>query len=214
VHALNLGSPCTVRRRCFTCPPRQPRNAELTPASCENARHSHELSANLAGAARYVLKHVPHSFSHALDLEQLHACQKASGDKAAIGLAIGDRVHCKLARGARGSVEIYRRAERYITVTGDQLGTCYTLTTIDDAIDALAPRLTATQLIIEAEEARQLAMRIKQPGAAIAAVTCRAKLAGHWKEHTVLTGKDGAAAVLEVIWPGMPVCPDANPAST
>jgi hypothetical protein len=59
----------------------------------------------------------------------------------------------------------------------------------------------------------QLAMRIRQPGAAIAAVTCRAKLAGHWKERAELTGKDGGAAVLEVLWPGMPQA-KASPAST
>jgi hypothetical protein len=78
----------------------------------------------------------------------------------------------------------------------------------------LAAELSCTQLIVEAEEARKLAMEIKQPGAAIAAVTCRAKLAGHWKEPAAeLTGKDGGAAGLEVIWPGMPQA-KASPAST
>jgi hypothetical protein len=77
----------------------------------------------------------------------------------------------------------------------------------------MAAELSCTQLIVEAEEARRLAMRIHQPGAAIAAVTCRAKLAGHWKERAELTGKDGAAAVLEVIWPGMPQAEASQPST-
>jgi hypothetical protein len=56
-----------------------------------------------------------------------------------IGRATGPRVHCKFACG-NGSVEVYRRAERYITITGQQVGRCARLPFIDDLIDDLATR--------------------------------------------------------------------------
>ncbi len=53
-----------------------------------------------------------------------------------IGTASGDPVHRRFAFGP-GHVEIYRKAERYITVTGQQIGRCNRLTNIDSLIEEL-----------------------------------------------------------------------------
>jgi hypothetical protein len=53
-----------------------------------------------------------------------------------IGTAKGDPVHTNWRIG-RGRIEIFRDAQRYITVTGDQLGDCDRLSNIDDLIDDL-----------------------------------------------------------------------------
>jgi hypothetical protein len=42
--------------------------------------------------------------------------------------------------------------------------------------------LTVESLIVETEEARVLAMVLKQPGAAVSAIIAKAKLAGKWVE--------------------------------
>jgi hypothetical protein len=53
-----------------------------------------------------------------------------------IGRAHGEKVHCKVPmRG--GQVEVYRDCERYICITGDELGACARLRLIDDLIDEL-----------------------------------------------------------------------------
>jgi hypothetical protein len=54
-----------------------------------------------------------------------------------IGYADGGEVHGHRKMG-RGKVEIYRDADRYITVTGDQVGDCKRLKNIDALIDELA----------------------------------------------------------------------------
>jgi hypothetical protein len=53
-----------------------------------------------------------------------------------IGTANGDPVHTNWKMGG-GRIEIFRDAQRYITVTGDQLGDCDRLSNIDDLIDDL-----------------------------------------------------------------------------
>jgi hypothetical protein len=57
-----------------------------------------------------------------------------------LGYATGRRVHRKLQRDNGGRLEIFRDAEQYITVSGDELepGRCRKLTNIDALIDALA----------------------------------------------------------------------------
>jgi hypothetical protein len=55
-----------------------------------------------------------------------------------IGHAVGGPIHRHRKMG-RGKVEVYRDAERYITVTGNQVGDCKRLKNIDELIDALVP---------------------------------------------------------------------------
>jgi P4 family phage/plasmid primase-like protien len=52
-----------------------------------------------------------------------------------IGLVDGGQLHKKLNTADGGSVELYRHAERYITVTGLQSGSCTELQDIDELID-------------------------------------------------------------------------------
>lgn len=62
-------------------------------------------------------------------------------------------------------------------------------------IGAYCAAITAECLIIEAEEARLLAMHDGLPTAAISAIVCKGKLSGIWKDRAELTGKDGAPLV-------------------
>jgi hypothetical protein len=57
---------------------------------------------------------------------------------------------------------------------------------VDEICGKAAERaiVTVASLIAEAEEARELAMRLGQPSAAVAALTAKAKLAGLWVEKT------------------------------
>lgn len=50
--------------------------------------------------------------------------------------------------------------------------------------------VTIESLILEAEQARDLAMRIDQPSAAVSALTAKAKLAGLWIEKSERTNFD------------------------
>lgn len=47
-------------------------------------------------------------------------------------------------------------------------------------------------LLVEAEDARALAMTLEEPSAANQCIITKAKLAGLWKDKTELSGKDGA----------------------
>lgn len=47
-------------------------------------------------------------------------------------------------------------------------------------------------LLLEAENARDLAMKLKEPSAANQCVQTKAKLAGLWRDRVEATGKDGA----------------------
>jgi hypothetical protein len=60
-----------------------------------------------------------------------------------IGIATGDKVHRKLSvPNANGmSCELYRKAERYITITGQQIGTTTELANINELIDATLAEL-------------------------------------------------------------------------
>lgn len=49
--------------------------------------------------------------------------------------------------------------------------------------------MTIESLILEAEEARALAMKIDQPSAAVSALTAKAKLAGLWIEKSERTNR-------------------------
>lgn len=66
-------------------------------------------------------------------------------------------------------------------------------------------------LIVEAEEARQMAMKLKEPAAANSCIQTKAKLAGIWRDKVEATGKDGAPLPLAptfnaptIIMTGMP----------
>ena len=56
-----------------------------------------------------------------------------------IGIATGGPVHRQV-KMPTGKIEIYRDAERYITVTGDHIGDCKRLPNLDGLIDQLAPK--------------------------------------------------------------------------
>jgi hypothetical protein len=56
-----------------------------------------------------------------------------------IGTATGGPVH-RHVKMPTGKVEVYRDAERYIVVTGNQLGNCKRLPNLDGLIDELAPK--------------------------------------------------------------------------
>jgi hypothetical protein len=55
-----------------------------------------------------------------------------------IGFAHGAPVHTSCDKG-RGHYELYRRATRYVTISGDEVGRCDTLRNIDALIDRLTP---------------------------------------------------------------------------
>jgi hypothetical protein len=62
-------------------------------------------------------------------------------------------------------------------------------------IGARCAAISAEMLIVEAEEARLLAMEDRSPSAAISAIVCKGKLSGIWKDKAEFTGKDGAPLV-------------------
>lgn len=56
-------------------------------------------------------------------------------------------------------------------------------------------------LLVEAEAARDMAMKLKEPSAANQCVQTKAKLAGLWREKVEATGKDGAPLPAAAIGP-------------
>lgn len=66
-----------------------------------------------------------------------------------LGRARGEEVHTSRPMG-RGKVEIYRDADRYITVSGQQIGDCSKLSNIDRLVD----ELTATPTAVEKDRSR------------------------------------------------------------
>jgi hypothetical protein len=58
-----------------------------------------------------------------------------------LGTATGPRRQRRFDLGGGAAIELYRNAARYITVSGNQLGTCDGLAPIDDLIDRLEQRL-------------------------------------------------------------------------
>jgi hypothetical protein len=58
-----------------------------------------------------------------------------------LGAATGPRRMRKFNLGGGAGIELFRNAERYITISGNQRGTCEGLPPIDDLIDALEARL-------------------------------------------------------------------------
>jgi hypothetical protein len=92
-----------------------------------------------------------------------------------IGKARGGRVHTQL-RMSSGKCEIYRDAERHITVSGDQIGTCSKLPNIDHLIDHLVEKakrcsrrfhhiqLTRTELNAATTDWRTVLRKYQAPG--------------------------------------------------
>jgi hypothetical protein len=62
---------------------------------------------------------------------------------------------------------------------------------------ALASTSVAS-LLVEAEDARALAMKLKEPSAANQCIQTKAKLAGVWRDKVETTGKDGVPLVAPV----------------
>jgi len=56
-------------------------------------------------------------------------------------------------------------------------------------------------LLVEAEAARDMAMKLKEPSAANQCVQTKAKLAGLWRDKAELTGKDGVPLPLAAVGP-------------
>jgi len=56
-------------------------------------------------------------------------------------------------------------------------------------------------LIVEAEEARAMAMKQREPAAANSCIQTKAKLAGIWRDKVEATGKDGAPLPVAAIGP-------------
>ncbi len=56
-------------------------------------------------------------------------------------------------------------------------------------------------LIVEAEAARDMAMKLKEPSAANQCIQTKAKLAGIWRDKVEATGKDGAPLPVAAIGP-------------
>ena len=70
-------------------------------------------------------------------------------------------------------------------------------------------------LIVEAEDARQLAMKLKEPSAANSCIQTKAKLAGLWRDKVEATGKDGSPLAMASIGPtiimtGLPSAENAS----
>ncbi|MCS3725486.1 hypothetical protein [Bradyrhizobium betae] len=69
---------------------------------------------------------------------------------------------------------------------------------------AMLASTSVASLLVEAEEARDLAMKLKEPSAANQCIQTKAKLAGVWRDKVEATGKDGvplAGAAVSVAGP-------------